>query len=169
MSAAWRPPHSLAPAHASVCSLVDAALGARCRYRAIAMIPAMIADNGSAVVLHVAAQVRAVTQEICRHRLLRTLVTLIGPHRVRCGLWWRAGSRSPRGTPSPWVSEGSRLPFHRTRTVAWAVCEARLHEDGTTWTPSSLGSTFPRTISISTYGRAARPSRWRATRRVSRP
>ena len=31
----------------------------------------MIADNGSAVVLHVAPQFRAVAQEILRHHLLR--------------------------------------------------------------------------------------------------
>ena len=27
-----------------------------------------------------------------------------------------------------------RLPFHRTRTVAWAVYEARLCKDGIRWT-----------------------------------
>jgi hypothetical protein len=71
MSTPWRPSHSLALAHASISDLIDASLSARGRYWAIAMIPAMVADNASAVVLHVAAQLRAVAQEISRHHLLR--------------------------------------------------------------------------------------------------
>ena len=38
------------------------------------------------------------------------------------------------------MSEGPRPSFHRTRTVAWAACEARLDKDGTGWTPSSSAS-----------------------------
>ena len=47
------------------------------------MIPAMIADDGSGVVLHVAAQLRAVTQEISRHHLLRIGTTASNVSRVR--------------------------------------------------------------------------------------
>ena len=45
MSPPWRPSRLLALAHASIGYLVDASLGARRRYRAIAMIPAMVAHN----------------------------------------------------------------------------------------------------------------------------
>jgi hypothetical protein len=42
-----------------------------------------------------------------------------------------AGDRKPSGTPSPWMSLSLRLPFHRTRTVAWAaLSEARLRKHG---------------------------------------
>jgi hypothetical protein len=45
MSAPWRPSHSLAPAHASIGYLVNASLGAQCRNRPIAVIPAMMAER----------------------------------------------------------------------------------------------------------------------------
>ncbi len=82
MSASWRPSHSLAPAHARIGYLVNASLGARCRNRTIAVVAAMIADNGSAVVSHVAPQFSAVTQEIFRHYLLRVGVPMSNVLRV---------------------------------------------------------------------------------------
>ena len=46
------------------------------------MVAAMIADNGSAVVSHVAPQFRAVTQEISPHYLLRVGVPMGDVFRV---------------------------------------------------------------------------------------
>ena len=97
MSAAWRPSHSLAPAHASIGYFIDASLRARGRYRAVAVIAAMIADDGAAVVAHVAPQLRAATQEISRHQLLRIgvparhVICVMG---VSSHGWWASTARA---------------------------------------------------------------------------
>ena len=67
--------------------------------------------------------------------LTPTLVTWALPDLLGLAVRWQAEDRPTSGTPSPWESEGLRLPFHRTRTVAWAACEARLRKDGIRWTP----------------------------------
>src|SRR3954471_12181503 len=83
--------------------LVDASLSARRRYGAIAVIPAMVADNAGGVVLHVTAQLQAVAQKISRHHLLRfrDIALLIaaldgaaGPlFRVPEDAWYRIGQQ----------------------------------------------------------------------------
>src|SRR5207248_586223 len=46
---------------------------------------------------------------------------------------WQARGRKIYGLQSPQGSACPRLPFHRTRTVAWAAVEARLRKDGIGW------------------------------------
>src|SRR5947209_10743224 len=46
---------------------------------------------------------------------------------------WQARGRKIYGLESPQGSACPRLPFHRTRTVAWAAVEARLRKDGIGW------------------------------------
>jgi DNA-binding transcriptional LysR family regulator len=101
------------------------------------------------------------------------LVTLVTPRLEPAKLRprWRRGARYHLGRASPFVSVGSPPPFHRTRTVAWAACEARLRKDGTGWTPSLpkpppawwSASTSPRTASTSRSGPRASASPCRAT------
>src|ERR1700745_1952758 len=47
---------------------------------------------------------------------------------------WQARDRKIPGPRTPQGSACHRLPFHRTRTVAWAGYEARLRKDGIRWT-----------------------------------
>jgi hypothetical protein len=70
MSALRRPSHSLALAHARIGDFVNASLRAGGGYRAFAVVPAMIVDNASPVVLHVTTQLQAVAQQISGRRLL---------------------------------------------------------------------------------------------------
>src|SRR5208283_2756197 len=79
---------------------------------------------------------------------------------------WRTRDRDPSGTPSPWVSQGLRPPFHRTRTVAWAARRARLRKDGIGWTQSLLESTSPRTSWTWRFALRANGSSYRGTRRA---
>src|SRR5882757_4282548 len=52
------------------------------------------------------------------------LVSQESLHLVKYPERWRAGDRLIQGPPSPFLSAGPRPSFHRTRTVAWAACEA---------------------------------------------
>ena len=49
-------------------------------------------------------------------------------HRLVAQLRTKAAPLSPILAASPWVSQGRRPPFHRTRTVAWAARRARLRK-----------------------------------------
>src|SRR5580704_10515549 len=84
------------------------------------------------------------------------LVTCESLRGLRYPVRWRARDRRPRGTSSPWMSLGLCPPFHRTRTVAWAACEARLRKEGIRWTPSQSASTLPRIGWIFAFARAAK-------------